>query len=88
MDTFFRIMGVAFYMLIPLGVLALCISIIYKKITGKSVYSTGSSFVGQYLFQIWETQGKKEAVEEIQYEEENKRDDAESGDPHDKNLPS
>lgn len=50
---------------------------------GKSVYNTGSSFVGQYLFQIWETRGKKEAVEKIQYEDENKRDDAESGrSPH------
>jgi hypothetical protein len=69
--------------LIPLGVLALIISIIYKKIRGKSVYSTGTSFVGQYLFQIWEPEGKKKAVEEIQYESENKRDDGESGDPHD-----
>ena len=84
MDTLFRIIGIGFYMLIPLGVLALIISIIYKKIKGKSVYSAGTSFVGQHLFKIWEPGGKKKAVEEIQYESEDKRDDAESGDPPDK----
>ena len=81
MESIFQYISIALYMLIPLGVLALCISIIYKRLRGKNVHSAGISFVGEYLFKQWETKGKRAAVEEIQYERDEKREDAESGDP-------
>jgi hypothetical protein len=84
MDSLIQIITIAFYMIIPLGVLFLLVNIIYRKIRGKSIHSTGTIFVGEYIFKEWEPAGKRAAVEEIQYQREDKRDDAESGEPGDK----
>jgi len=84
MDTLVQIVTIAFYMIIPAAVLFLLINIIYRRIKGKSIHSAGSIFVGEYIFKEWEPAGKRAAVEEIQYQREEKRDDAESGDPPDK----
>jgi len=81
MDNFYRYISIGFYFLIPLGVLALIISIVYRKIRGKNIYSAGTSFVGEYMFSIWEPKGKKAAVEEMQYMREDQREEADSGDP-------
>jgi hypothetical protein len=81
MEDWYRYVGIAFYAIIPLGVLALCINIIYRKIRNKNICNSGTSFVGEYMYMLWETKGKRGAVEEIQYERDQKQDDAESGDP-------
>jgi hypothetical protein len=81
MENVFQYISIGLYMIIPVGVLALCISIIYKRIRGKNVHSPGTSFVGEYLFKQWETKEKRAAIEEIQYERDEKREDAESGEP-------
>lgn len=83
MENLYRYIGLAFFMIIPAGVLWLCASIIYRKIKGKGLFTSGTTFVGEYLIQQWETAGRRDAVIEIQYEREDKRDDAESGDPPD-----
>ena len=84
MEDLYRYISIAFYLLIPLGVLALIISIIYRKLKGKNIYSAGTSFVGEYMFSIWEPGEKKAAVEEMQYMREDQREEAESGDPPEK----
>jgi len=81
MEDLYRYISIGFYLLIPLGVLALVVSIIYRKIKGKSIYSAGTSFVGEYMFSLWETKGKKAAVEEMHYMSEDQREEADSGDP-------
>ncbi len=77
----FQYFLIAFYFIIPLGVLALIINIIYRKIKGKSMFTSGTTFVGENLFMIWETMSSKKAVEEIQYARDEKREDEDSGDP-------
>jgi hypothetical protein len=81
MADIYRYIGLAFYLIIPLGVFALCLSIIWRKLKGKSLYQSGTSFVGEYIYQQWETKGRRTAVEEILYEREVKRNDPETGEP-------
>jgi len=83
MENLYRYIGLAFFMIIPAGVLWLCANIIYRKIKGKRLFTSGTTFVGEYLIQQWETAGRRDAVIEIQYEREDKRDEAESGAPPD-----
>ncbi len=68
-------------MIIPIGLLLLIINILYRKFKGKSWFTSGTSFVAENLYKSWETGEKKAAVEEIQYQREEKREEADSGDP-------
>jgi hypothetical protein len=81
MENLYHYIGLAFYLIIPVGVILLCANIIYRKIKGKSLFRSGTSFVGEYMIQEWETSGKRNAVKEIQYEREDKRDETDQGDP-------
>ena len=81
MEDFYRYINLTFYLIIPVGVFLLCANIIYRKIKKKNLFTSGTSFFGEYMIQEWEIAGKRNAVKEIQYEREDKRDDAEPGDP-------
>jgi hypothetical protein len=81
MEQYYQYLMIAAYMIIPIGVLLLIINIIYRKIKGKSMFTSGTTFVGENMISIWETENKKAAVEEIQYQREEKRDEAEPGEP-------
>jgi len=81
MNEIFQYILIASYFIIPLGLLALIINIIYRKIKGKSMFTSGTTFVGENLYMQWETMSNKKAVEEIQYERDEKREDEDSGDP-------
>lgn len=81
MNDIFQYILIGSYFIIPLGVFALIINIIYRKIKGKSMFTSGTTFVGENMFMLWETMSKKKAVEEIQYERDEKREDEDSGDP-------
>ena len=81
METLVQILTIGFYMIIPVGVLALMINIVYRRIKGKSWFNSGTSFVGENIYMEWDTLSKRKAIEEVQYEREDKRNDAESGDP-------
>jgi len=81
MNEIFQYILIASYFIIPLGVLALIINIIYRKIKGKSMFTSGTTFVGENIYMIWETMSSKKSVEEIQYERDEKREDEDAGDP-------
>lgn len=81
MNEIFQYILIGSYFIIPLGLLALIINIIYRKIKGKSMFTSGTSFVGENLYMQWETMSNRKAVEEIQYERDEKRDEEDSGDP-------
>lgn len=81
MENIFHYIGIAFYLLLPAAVLFLILNIIYRRLKGKSTHSSGSTFVGEHIYKIWETGQHKSAVEEIQYQREEEREEAEPGDP-------
>ncbi len=81
MPDLFEYIGIAMYLIIPGAVLYLFLNIIYRRIKGKSIHSAGSTFVGEHIFKIWETGQRKSAVEEIQYQREEAREEDDSGDP-------
>ncbi|MFH1699415.1 MAG: hypothetical protein ABIE07_02410 [Candidatus Zixiibacteriota bacterium] len=67
--------------ILPAGVFALIGYIIYRRLRGKSTHTAGTSFVGENIFMNMGQENQKSAMEEVQYIREDKRDDADSGDP-------
>ena len=68
-------------LIIPIGVFSLIIYIIIRKLRGNSTHTAGTSFIGEIVFTNLGHNHQKEATEEIIFNREEKRDDAESGDP-------
>jgi hypothetical protein len=81
MKSFWNNVIIAAGFLLPGGVFALIVYIIYRRIRGKSTHTAGTSFVGENLFMNMGSKSNKSAMEEVQFIREDKRDDAESGDP-------
>ena len=67
--------------LIPGAVFVLLISLIWRRIKGKNTFSPGTTFIGEHVYKFWEPGQSKTAVEEIQYQREDEREEAEPGDP-------
>lgn len=81
MESFWNNVIIATGFILPVGVFALIVYIIIRRIRGKSTHTAGTSFVGENLFMNMGSKNNKSAMEEVQYIREDKRDDAESGDP-------
>ncbi|MFH1701198.1 MAG: hypothetical protein ABIE07_11485 [Candidatus Zixiibacteriota bacterium] len=81
MESFWNNVIIACGFILPAGVLALIIYIICRRIRGKSTHTAGTSFVGENLFMNMGSENSKSAMEEVQYIRQDKRDDADSGDP-------
>jgi hypothetical protein len=73
--------SIALYLIIPLSLFIILVLIIYRRIKGKKWFGSGTSFIAEHLYTQWESKEGKAAVEEIQYQRDHERDDAESGDP-------
>lgn len=81
MEKFSEYAGFVLAFILPGAVLFLFLNILWRKIRGKSTFSSGTTFVGEHIYKIWETGQHRTSVEEVQYQREEEREEAEPGEP-------
>jgi hypothetical protein len=83
--TFIDVLYIVIAFSLPAGVLALIVYGLYRKFRGKTWYDTGTSFMAQHIFTQYASKSSKKAVEEINYQKEDERDEAFSPEDFDPN---